>query len=527
MRSSISVAASLAALALSGIAGYAEESAHRAAFHSITSSELYHHVEVLADDAMEGRLAGSQGGQAAAQYIVDKLAQIGIQPAGLRDTYFQQFSANYSNILCELHGSDPVLADDRIIVSAHYDHVGYGTLRTSYGPIGMIHNGADDNASGVATMLELIEALVQYGQPLRRSILFAFWDGEEQGLLGSRHWMNHPTIPIANIRLAINLDMVGRLRNGQLIIGGTRTGYGLRRLVSSREIGPSLWLDFDWNLRANSDHWSYVERNIPTIFLFTGLHDNYHRPSDDTEYINAEGMQDTTRYLLDLVQRAADRDTLPAYRPTGRIESQYTRQRREIPLPELQPRLGVAYQESFPAEDATENWEADLTDPADQAVPGSVRITEVRDGTPAEAAGLAVGDEILAIGDETLQAEGDFMQLLLKSPSATTLMVRRAGGHETEPVHVTLAGKPIRIGIAWRADDAEPDTVCLTRVVPGSPAARAGLGVFDRICAVNEESFTGLDGFNKRISSALTDSNGTIQLLVETRGQLHDVIVEL
>lgn len=490
----------------------AEEVSHRAAFNSITANELFEHVDVLADDSLEGRSAGSRGGLAAARYITDQLEQIGVKPAGPRDGFYQTFSANYRNILGALPGHDPVLADEWIVVSAHFDHVGYGTPRTSFGPIGYIHNGADDNASGVSVVLELAEALVQHGRPLKRSVLFAFWDGEEQGLLGSKHWTANPTTPLSNVRLCINSDMVGRLRKGHLIIGGTRSGYGLRRLAATCDLVDPMWLDFDWKLKENSDHWPFVTHRVPTLFLFTGLHENYHRPSDDAELILADGMQEVTRYLLGLVQRAADAEQLPAYRATWRSESPFTQRHREKPLPPVQLRLGISYRE----------------------LDASVQITVVHHGSPAARAGLETGDRILAVGDTRLHAEGDFAQLLTASPVETTLTVRRAGtgpskaepDAEPEQVEITLAGKPTRIGIAWRADEAEPNTVYLTRVVSNSPASAAGLRVHDRIQAVNGKTFIGINEFTRLITTALDEQTERLELLVESRGRIHDTVVE-
>ena len=170
---------------------------------------------------------------------------------------------NHQNLLAILPGTDPELKDEYILVGAHYDHVGYGSRRNSYGPWGYIHNGADDNASGVAAVLEVIDALSQTGHWPRRSILFAFWDGEEQGLLGSKHWKNHPTIPLSAIKMAINIDMVGRMTDGRIEVGGTRSAVGSRRLMSSPTLSDEVWLDFNWEYKNNSDHWTFFEAGIP------------------------------------------------------------------------------------------------------------------------------------------------------------------------------------------------------------------------------------------------------------------------
>ena len=151
---------------------------------SITADDAARHVIALADDAFEGREGGTRGGRAAAAYIVDQIESLGYQPAGGDGSYYQAFGSGLRNILALLPGSDPTLAAEVIVVGGHYDHVGYGTQKNSFGPFGFVHNGADDNASGVAGLIELMEAVRQLPQAPRRSILFAFWDGEEKGLLG-------------------------------------------------------------------------------------------------------------------------------------------------------------------------------------------------------------------------------------------------------------------------------------------------------------------------------------------------------
>ena len=179
---------------------FAENLSLAAALDSITRSELQRHIEVLADDTFEGREAGARGGQAAAGYIARLLQQCELKPGGDRGSYYQAFNSSCRNILASMEGSDPQLGQEVIVVGAHYDHVGYGTQRNSYGPWGYIHNGADDNASGVAGLLELAQALSHLPQRPRRTILLAFWDGEEKGLLGSKHWVQTPTISLSRLK---------------------------------------------------------------------------------------------------------------------------------------------------------------------------------------------------------------------------------------------------------------------------------------------------------------------------------------
>src|SRR4051812_1142794 len=362
----------------------ANNALYAAAMESITTDELYHHVEVLADDVYEGRASGSRGGHAAAQWLIQQLRPFQLMPGGTDGSYVQKFNDDCRNILVLQPGDDPQLQNEVIVVGAHYDHVGYGNRNNSFGPIGKIHNGADDNASGTSVVLEAIEAFARSGLKTRRTILYAFWDGEERGLVGSRYWMAHPTLPIDRVKLNVTLDMVGRLRDERLYLMGSRSGYGIRRLFSDSD-DESLSLDFSWDIKANSDHWPFVEQRIPIALLHTGLHSDYHRPTDDVEKINREGLREVCQYLFAMLVRIANEDQLPTFRDAVRRESEGMRRRLEQPLPAASiekwpidqppPRLGMSWRE-------------------DDAEHGSVLLVRVVDGTPAADAGLQVGDRI-------------------------------------------------------------------------------------------------------------------------------------
>ncbi|TXT22299.1 MAG: peptidase M28, partial [Planctomycetota bacterium] len=188
------------------------ESSVSAAIESIRVEDLKVHIGTLASDTLQGREGGSAGGHAASAYLVQQLRRQGVTPAAAEQQFVQEFAGGMRNILASVPGRDERLRDEIVIVCAHFDHVGFGTPRNSRGPIGYIHNGADDNASGVASLLEVVEAVRSLPQPPRRTLLFAFWDGEEKGLLGSKHWIASPTRPLKQVKLVINSDMIGRLR---------------------------------------------------------------------------------------------------------------------------------------------------------------------------------------------------------------------------------------------------------------------------------------------------------------------------
>ncbi|MHB8971295.1 MAG: M20/M25/M40 family metallo-hydrolase [Pirellulaceae bacterium] len=501
-RSLFVVACAAAVLATAGsvVAG-AENNAVRAALNTITSAELGHHVDVLADDSFEGREAGSRGGRAAGGYILQLLEENHIQPAGDDGGYFQSFGKGYRNILGVIPGRDPQLQHEYILIGAHYDHVGYGTPRNSFGPTGSIHNGADDNASGTAGVLEVLQAFTMLPEPPRRSILFAFWDCEEKGLLGSKHWTSFPTVPLKQVVLAFNADMIGRLRNNRLEVSGSRSAPGLRKLVSRDNADLGLQLDFVWNVNADSDHYSFFEQNIPFLMLHTGLHDNYHRPSDDAELIEREGMQAVSQLMFRVANDLAEADKVPAFRSAARYESIATRSEFERGVASAPPRLGVSWGSASNGEGLT--------------------LTRVMPGSAAELAGLQIGDRLIRCDGRSISDGDQFRLIILAAGNSAQLVVERPGDSTPQEISVSLPGKPVRFGISWDQDRAEPSMVMLTRIVPGSAAEQAGLAAKDRVYQVDGHEFA--DG--QEFGQLVANSAGPLNLVVERQGVLHEFTV--
>lgn len=389
-----------------------------AAHATIKASDAGRHVGVLADDTFEGREGGSRGGRAAAAYIVEQLTRIGLQPAGDSGTYYQAFGG-MRNILAILPGSEPALASELVVVGAHYDHVGYGNADNSYGPFGYVHNGADDNASGVAGLLEVAEAIRHLPTAPRRSILFAFWDGEEKGLLGSAHFLRVRPAPVAGMRMvfSLNLDMIGRLRGNRLEVYGCRTATGLREAVLQANNRPGnaagLELVQVWDIEEDSDHHTFIAAGIPTVMFHTGLHDNYHRPSDDAHLVNLDGIEPVARLTLGFITAMADDPApLPTFRPACRSESNSTRNRLEAAMPDTdgspRGRWGIGTR----------------SDPGEPAAPVVVRVWRE---SPAAMAGLAAGDRILTVDGARITSQDDMIARLKAAGSPAALDVERRG----------------------------------------------------------------------------------------------------
>lgn len=478
---------------------------------SVTSEELKQHASVLADDTLEGREAGSRGSHAAANYVVTALAKQGLQPAGDGKTYFQSFRGSSRNILAYLPGSDPKLQNEFIVIGAHYDHVGYGRSNNSYGPIGYIHNGADDNASGTSGLLEIIDGVKQLDPAPRRSILFCFWDAEEAGLLGSKHWLAAPTIKVENIKFYINIDMIGRLRKSHVEVYGTRTASGLRSFVSEINDPTGLDLDFTWKMKEDSDHHPFYARSIPVLMFHTGLHEDYHRPSDDIEKLEVEGMKSVAQLTLRTLIELADRDTVPVFRPESRQENPQSRIAYEQPSTPFAPRFGLPWVLEKPAADAPAPTEL------------TIRLLKPSAASAAEAIGIQAGDLLVSYEGKPIENEEKLRVAMLAADGPRKFGIRRQGMGEPEEITITPRGNPIRLGLSFRIDAADPGSMFVTQVATFSPADIAGIKIGDRVIRVGQKAFTS----DKEFAALIAPAASTLELQIERQGRLQTAILRL
>ncbi|MBI1957768.1 MAG: M28 family peptidase [Candidatus Rokubacteria bacterium] len=286
------------------------------------------------------------------------------------------------NVVGILPGTDPALADQAVLIGAHYDHLGRGG-EGSLAPdlLGTIHPGADDNASGTAAVLGMARAFAAAGGA-PRTLVFVAFAGEEMGLLGSAHQVAHPPLPLDRIALMLNLDMVGRLREGKLYASGVDSGTGLRALVTEAARGLPLDLQLRGDPHAPSDHTSFYARGRPVVFLTTGAHEEYHRPSDTWEKISAPGLETVTAFATRLVGAVAAAPAAPTY---VKIEAPPARGPR---AGGYGPYLGV------------------IPEFGEAPRPG-VKVSSVRAGSPAEKAGVRAGDLIVRFGPVTVKTLND------------------------------------------------------------------------------------------------------------------------
>ncbi len=339
-------------------------------------------VRYLADDALEGRLAGSAGERCAGDYLAREFHRLGLAPAGDSGSYFQSLSLASivnphappgmgRNVVGILRGkSDPTIA---VVVGAHYDHLGRGPFG-SLAPddVGVVHHGADDNASGVAALLEVAQRVKKH-RPAA-SVVFVAFTGEEEGLLGSRYFAAHPPMPLADTRAMVNMDMVGRLGSQPLLVFGTGTADEWEGILKAADV-DSLQLKETPDGYGASDHTSFYEKDVPVLHFFTNVHGDYHKPSDTWDKIDYPGIDEVAAMVARVVDAVANRPSALTLR-------------RGVGTPPGQGGPGT------PGYGAYLGTVPDFT-PVDRGV----RISSVRAGSPAEKAGIRAGDIIVGFDD--------------------------------------------------------------------------------------------------------------------------------
>jgi hypothetical protein len=304
--------------------------------------------------------------------------------------------ATVNNVLAYLPGK----TDDYVIIGAHYDHLGRGNF-DSLAPsqIGQIHPGADDNASGTAGVLELARLLAPQKGQLQRGILFASFAGEELGLLGSAEWVKEPTRPLEKAVAMLNMDMIGRIKDDKVYVGGVGTGSTLKATVEQAQAKSGFKIEYSPGGYASSDHTSFVAKKIPVLFFFSGLHSDYHKPSDTWEKINP----DSAARLLDVVSatgvQLADAEERPAF----------------VVVAEDKPVGGMGgggygpYFGSIPDFGQVEN---------------GVKFSDVKPNSPAAKAGLKAGDILVQFGDKPIKNLYDFTDALRRSKVGDVVEVK-------------------------------------------------------------------------------------------------------
>ena len=368
-------------------------------------------IAFLASDSLHGRETGTTFELEAAKYLQERMENMGLQPKGNAGTYFQTFTFKpkkdpHSEVQfvtgdSTITGTNVIgyvdnQAEKTVIIGAHYDHLGMGGEGSLYTDGAAIHNGADDNASGVGVLLQLAERLKD--SITGSNYLFIAFSGEEMGLLGSNYFTKNPTIDLANANYMINMDMVGRLRNGNtLSISGTGTAPVWNQVLNANNPGFKLVLSESGV--GPSDHTSFYLQDIPALHFFTGQHEDYHKPSDDFNKLNYDGMRKITDYILAVVGELDD-DSKLSFRKTKNESTN---------VPRFKVALGVMPDYLFDGE--------------------GMRIDGVTEGRPAAKAGLLKGDVVIQMGDSTVVDMMSYMRALsvFEEGDTAKVVVQREG----------------------------------------------------------------------------------------------------
>ena len=368
-------------------------------------------VTYLAADELAGRAIGTEGEQKAAEYLAAEFTKIGLEPKGT-EGYFQLFTVSKPTNPHEeaVIGTDGAgvtgrnvvgfidnKSDNTIVIGAHFDHLGMGGQGSLHRGDSAIHNGADDNASGTAALVALAKILKF--EKHNSNFLFIAFSGEENGLWGSNYFVKNPTIELENVNYMINMDMVGRLNEEKtLAINGVGTSPSfvpaldianadsLKLVTSESGVGPS-------------DHTSFYLQDLPVLHLFTGQHEDYHKPSDDAELINYDGLLLVVKYIDRLVDQL-DQEPKLAFTKTKDSSGD---------SPRFSVSLGVVPDYLYDGE--------------------GMRIDGVSEDKPAQAAGLMKGDVIVQLGDSTVVDMMSYMRALsaFKAGDSAKVIYQRDG----------------------------------------------------------------------------------------------------
>jgi hypothetical protein len=369
-------------------------------------------VVYLASDLLEGREPGTKGEKLAAEYIAHRFQQIGLMPMGDNGGWYQEFEAEYKanphaaageqrqarNVLGYLDNG----AEQTVVIGAHYDHLGHGIAGSRSPGEAAIHNGADDNASGVAAILRLAEYLKQ-GKATSNNYLFIGFSAEEMGLVGSKYFVNNPTINLGKVNYMLNMDMVGMLNEEKVLaINGAGTSPAWQQAIASLSIG-GIQAKVSESGIGPSDHTSFYLKDIPALHFFTGQHEHYHKPSDDAELINYRGLLLVTNYIIALIESLDGQGKL-AFAKTkdegqGRQAAKY------------KVSLGVMPDYVFQGE--------------------GMRIDGVLDGRAGAKAGLENGDIILRMGEVEVKDVYGYMEGLSKFEPGDKAKVLIKRGEQT------------------------------------------------------------------------------------------------
>ena len=386
----------------------------------ISVGKLRQHITFLASDDLRGRGTGTDDERRAAAYIAEEFQLAGLLPKGDNGTYFQTFLTKTKNgNLTPPAGANNVVgyldngAKRTLVIGAHYDHLGMGLQDGSLepNPQGKLHNGADDNASGVAGVLELARHFATNQIAEKHNLLFICFSGEELGLNGSRYFANNPTVGFETTDAMLNMDMIGRFEPAKgLTIGGLATSPVWNKIVADATTAAGMKFRADSAGTGGSDHTSFYVKNLPVLFFFTGVHTDYHKTSDDIDKINFEGEAKILGLVADIIKRTGEVNEKIQFR-------QYTDPHAATNVRmSFKVTMGLLLDYSFDG-------------------PG-IKVDGVVASRPAQAAGIQAGDTVVKLGGYPLENVQGYMEALGKFEKGQTVdaQILRDGKLISKPV---------------------------------------------------------------------------------------------
>lgn len=370
-------------------------------------SALKRDVETLSSESLQGRGVGTEGLARALTYVEERFEEVGLRPFAA-EGYRQSFAGPDGTALVNVIGvlGEPD-GDRHVIIGAHYDHLGLG--ESGDANYGTLHPGADDNASGVAVLLDCARRLAEEGE-LSHPIVFIAFSGEEKGLLGSAYYVDHPVIPLGGCVAMVNLDTVGRLFDGALTVFGANTASQLSHVLRGINYGFRFDLRLPDDDPGGGDQVSFVRRGVPAIQIFTGPHADYHRPGDTADKIDYDGLARVVGFTTELLIYLADREEPMDFVPPGAEKAAAA----AMPSPGGQRRVSFGSIPDF-------NYTGE-----------GVRVSGVIPGSPAEQAGLKEGDllvEFAGVAVEDLRSFSDILKGLKPGEEVDVVFVRDGERH--------------------------------------------------------------------------------------------------
>jgi len=368
-------------------------------------------VEALSADAMHGRGAGSPELEAAAELVRGWLEDAGLEP-GARDSWFQEFEGPGAATLRNVVGRIPGAGTECVVVGAHYDGLGVGFPGTAHA--GQVLNGADDNASGVAALARVAAALAARGD-FERTVLVVAFSGEEAGTLGSLAFAADPPVPAESIAAMLNLDTVGRVEGGRLVVFGSGTAEEFPEILRGVNFGFGFDLALNREGAGASDHTPFFARGVPVLHFFSGAKPEYHGPGDDADLVDYRELARVADFVTEVADYLAASAAPLTFRPAGveRLAADGNRsaQRRRVSFGSI-PDFG---RES-----------------------GGVLLSGVMPGSGAEKAGLAAGDLLVELGGRAIDTIWDFQAALAEREPGDVVAVKFVREGETREAEVTL-----------------------------------------------------------------------------------------